>query len=90
MVPMYKERIRGLDLLRACRQIYSETALLPYTENTFSFRSFSSAKDNMQRLKTFQLSAVTRVQFEVTHRIGPRLSDKIHETCRTFGYWAQT
>lgn len=32
-VPLY------LDLLRTCRQIYSEAALMVYTENTFSFES---------------------------------------------------
>ncbi|OCL14808.1 hypothetical protein AOQ84DRAFT_230289 [Glonium stellatum] len=34
-----RQKVLHMELLRSCKQVYQETALLPYTHNTFSFSS---------------------------------------------------
>ncbi|KAF2831380.1 hypothetical protein CC86DRAFT_401910 [Ophiobolus disseminans] len=57
-----------LDLLRTCRQIYSETTLIPYTHNTFHFPDVSNAHHRVWNLQAFQKRLITDIQFE-TNRI---------------------
>jgi hypothetical protein len=65
MVPPISERANGLDLLRVCRQVYAETALVPYTANIFAFYSWSYIKYDLIRLKNFQRREIMDIQLEV-------------------------
>lgn len=71
-MPPVVEQKYGLDLLRTSRQIYSETALLPYKRNTFTtYRTwFASA---LKHLKPFQLAPIEEIYFEATSSTGIRL-----------------
>jgi hypothetical protein len=64
-VPPWSERTCGLDLLRTCRQIYSETALLPYKLNTFSTH-YQLFQFNLRCwLKPFQDAQISLIQLEL-------------------------
>lgn len=54
MVPTISKRANGLDLLRVCRQVYAETALVPERANIFAFYSWSCIKYDLIRLQNFQ------------------------------------
>jgi len=66
-----------MDLLRTCRQIYAETALLPYQLNTFWFGNYSWIKDDIEYLKPFQLAQITHFQLDIVEKRGirPRYPD---------------
>jgi hypothetical protein len=66
MVPSTAERMYGLDLLRTCRQIYTETALLPYKTNTFSFSPQGSTRYHLSYLKLFQRAQIDKIQIEAS------------------------
>lgn len=55
----------NLDLLRTCRQIYSETAALPYSKNVYCFRYWSSVKSQLNGFKQYQLANITHIQVKV-------------------------
>ncbi|KAF2118338.1 hypothetical protein BDV96DRAFT_382848 [Lophiotrema nucula] len=55
--------IRPVEVLVTCRQIYSETVLLPFALNTFSFTSEMEVLDIKHKVFEAQLHAVTAVQF---------------------------
>ena len=62
-----------MDLLRTCRQIYAETALLPYKTNTFSFQKYVGIKQGLRYLKPFQRAQIVDVQLEIFQRSNLRL-----------------
>jgi hypothetical protein len=70
MVPRASDRALGLDLLRTCRQIYSETALLPYKLNTFSFNSYMDVNPHLATLARFQCRQITDIQLHVPTQAG--------------------
>lgn len=54
------------SLLRVCRQIYNETAALPYKLNTIWFGQMAvNAKASMDRLPAAQRRAVTSIRFKL-------------------------
>jgi hypothetical protein len=54
-----------MALLRTCRQIYAEAALMPLTLNTFSFKTMYEIRRAFQNLKAHQRKQVTAVDFEI-------------------------
>jgi hypothetical protein len=70
MIPPMSERTHGMDLLRTCRQIYTETALLPYKSNTFTFAYYRMIEIDLRYLKTFQRAEITKIQVQVTDMAG--------------------
>ncbi|KAF2831381.1 hypothetical protein CC86DRAFT_138684 [Ophiobolus disseminans] len=70
MVPPKTERAFGLCLLRTCRQIYSETALLPYKLNIITFSHLSSFRHELMVLQKFQRSQVVGIHLEASRRSG--------------------
>jgi hypothetical protein len=59
-----------LRLLRTCRQIYDETAVLPYALTTFKFSGKTRFAVWYTRRKIGQLAAIRDIEFEKC-RIGP-------------------
>lgn len=62
-----------ISLLRVCRQVYTETCLLPYKLHTFEFRSFEWLHRFEYRLKKFlamrseaQLAVLSRIRIQGT------------------------
>lgn len=70
MIPPLAERRNGTQLLRTCRQIYSETALLPYKTNTFVFETYTPVKYDLKRMKAFQRAHIEKIQFDVDCQAG--------------------
>ncbi|KAF2030008.1 hypothetical protein EK21DRAFT_66407 [Setomelanomma holmii] len=66
MAPPPGQIILGLDLLRTCRQIYAETALLPYQLNTFACTEYAGIKGELQYLQPFQRSHIAKLQLEAS------------------------
>lgn len=60
---------RGLSLccLRVCRQIYAEARHLPYTSNTFAFRSTKTYKHFTPSLLETQRRLITKLNLLVIH-----------------------
>jgi len=52
-------------LLRTCRQIYSETAIMPLALGTFSVESVREAARSLKKLKPSQRKQITNLQFTV-------------------------
>lgn len=65
MMPRPSERENAFDLLRTCRQIYAETALLPFSANTFSWSFYSNLGTSVRAFRKFQCSQLLEVQFEM-------------------------
>jgi len=70
MIPPFAERSNGTQLLRTCRQIYTETALLPYKTNTFIFETYTPVKYDLKRMKAFQRAHIEKIQFDVDCQAG--------------------
>jgi hypothetical protein len=66
MLPRPCERTNTFALLRVCRQIYAETALLPFSANTFLFRRYWDMGGRTNDLRKHQYSQIRDVQLEVT------------------------
>lgn len=64
-LPKMSERKNTLALLLVCRQIYAETALLPFSSNTFSIRPHWRQKA-AKKFKTHQCKQVVELRFEMT------------------------
>jgi hypothetical protein len=67
-----RERSNIFALLRVSRQIYAETALLPYNVNTFAVEDLSSndvlkAGKSANRLKKYQLGQITELEIRLTN-----------------------
>jgi hypothetical protein len=70
--PRPRERSNIFALLRVSRQIYAETALLPYNVNTFAVEDLSSndvlkAGKSANRLKKYQLGQITELEIRLTN-----------------------
>ena len=77
--------VPSISLLRVCRQVYTETCLLPYKLNTFEFRSFEWPCRFEYRLKKF-LAMRSKAQLALLSRIQIR----IHGTrVRTAAVWEE-
>lgn len=72
VVPRVEEQPECLALLRTCRQIYGETAALPYNANLFSFSSQESMYRFFERLTIAQRELICSLQLELR-------SDSWHE-----------
>ncbi|OCL03183.1 hypothetical protein AOQ84DRAFT_442893 [Glonium stellatum] len=60
-----RTRIFDLSLLRTCKQLYYETRLLPYSTNTFSFRSPKAFGIwALNQLDVYQRAAVEKIRVE--------------------------
>jgi hypothetical protein len=70
MLPPFIERNYGTQLLRTCRQIYIETALLPYRTNTFIFTTHYPVKQDIRYMKPFQRAQIEKIQFETSSSVG--------------------
>ncbi|KAF2830992.1 hypothetical protein CC86DRAFT_272702, partial [Ophiobolus disseminans] len=62
------EREKPFELLRTCRQIYAETALLPFSANTFSWNLSNQMKSSLSAFRKFQGNQLREVQFELVSR----------------------
>jgi hypothetical protein len=64
MAPPQTDPVCGLDLLRTCRQIYSETALLPYTHNEYHFQNVRIAKRFLWNHQPFQKRLIKSIRLD--------------------------
>lgn len=80
MAPPVSDRLLGLDLLRTCRQIYSETALLAYSRNCYHFRHVSCFRSDIKRLKPFQRALISSIQLHAFISEGLLGSPEEHQT----------
>lgn len=80
MAPPVRDRVLGLDLLRTCRQIYSETALLPYSRNCYHFRHVSCFRSDIKRVKPFQRALISSIQLHAFTSEGLLGSPEEHQT----------
>ncbi|CAE7002197.1 hypothetical protein P3342_001556 [Pyrenophora teres f. teres] len=73
-------QLAGISLLRVCRQIYAEAAMLPILSNTFAFCSFpSTAIRAVRKLKPYQRNQIISAHVEI---VGPA------DLCPIYlGYW---
>jgi hypothetical protein len=62
MIPAVSEPMCGMDLLRTCRQVYSETALLPDRGNMCHFWSVHALKYHLRYLKPFQREQIRSLE----------------------------
>jgi hypothetical protein len=60
------ERGHTLALLRTCRQIYAETALLPFKLSIVIVPRWSSLKRTLNSLKSFQYAQIQHIQMEMS------------------------
>lgn len=54
-----------MALLRSCRQVYSEAALMPVRVNTFAFEGVYDIKRAIKLLKTHQCKQIIHLQFDI-------------------------
>jgi hypothetical protein len=74
-LPKPSERLNTFALLRVCRQIYAETALLPFSGNTFSVVACRKMGNPAKAFKKYQCSQITHLQVELWDsavRVSPR------------------
>ncbi|KAF1944057.1 hypothetical protein EJ02DRAFT_432624 [Clathrospora elynae] len=60
------EPTKEMALLRTCRQIYAEAAMMPLILNKFSFECVFEAKYVLSKLKTHQRKHIAHLQFELS------------------------
>jgi hypothetical protein len=65
MVPPFSERMANISPRRTCRQIYTETALLPYKSNIFNFGTYPDFRFDLGYVKSFQRVHIEKMQIEV-------------------------
>jgi hypothetical protein len=63
--PATTEHEHALALLRTCRQIYAETALVPYKSSIVTIDVWNSIKKQLRCLKSFQSVQIEDIQIEV-------------------------
>ena len=68
--PPTHQRYCDFTLLRNCRQIYQETAVLPYQLNTFTIINLQSLKADLGRPTDFQREQIVNIRLDVTKRTG--------------------
>jgi hypothetical protein len=64
-LPRTHERLNTFALLRVCRQIYAETALLPFIVNTFSALDCRNLRKSFKAFRKYQRSQITHLQIKV-------------------------
>lgn len=62
--------LQGLPLLRTCRQIYAESAMLPFRLNTFSSDYINWVTDNFRCMRAYQRAQIMDLQIDVRIREG--------------------
>jgi len=67
MVPRITDRRNALALLQTCRQIYTETALLPYKLGILNAVDYHYIKRDLDYLKPFQCAQFSELQLEAYH-----------------------
>lgn len=70
------EPTHAMALLRTCRQIYAEAALMPLAHNTMSFEYLSVIKVAINKLKPHQRKNITCIKINLlspncVHQLGP-------------------
>jgi hypothetical protein len=65
IIPSIATGTVNLGMLRCCRQIYAEAALLPYSMNTFTFYDYDRIELDFKLLKPYQRAPITHIQLEV-------------------------
>jgi hypothetical protein len=63
-LPEPRERPNAFALLRVCRQIYVETAIISFRANTFSVFWFARIKASAKAFSKYQRSQITDLLFE--------------------------
>jgi hypothetical protein len=58
------DRINAMAVLRICRQVYHETAVLPYKLNTFTSSRFECLRALTTKLRPYQYMHITSLRFE--------------------------
>jgi hypothetical protein len=58
------ERKNAFSLLRTCRQIYAETAVLPFTINRFSMTCYWTLLKSSKHFRKYQCSQIEKIQLE--------------------------
>jgi hypothetical protein len=66
LLPQPQERINAFTLLAACRQIYAETAALPFAANTVSISSCYRLSVERRRLRRGLRSQITELSVEMS------------------------
>jgi hypothetical protein len=61
------DRKNAMALLRACRQVYWETASLPYKLNTFVAEAASELTALVTQLRPYQHTQITSLEFGLHH-----------------------
>lgn len=74
ITPLFQEAPLDLNRLGTCRQIYSETAFIPYRSNTFFYFRYSHIWYDTKCLKPYQLKQISEITVSVTTRRGLGLS----------------
>ncbi|KAF2030023.1 hypothetical protein EK21DRAFT_33876, partial [Setomelanomma holmii] len=69
-VPQATNQKLGLNLLRTCRQIYAESALMPHTQNTFFITIYGGYKRFFKNFRTYQLAQIQVLITDVCHEVG--------------------
>ncbi|KAF2132695.1 hypothetical protein P153DRAFT_354171 [Dothidotthia symphoricarpi CBS 119687] len=59
------ERTDGLALLRTCRQVFAETALVPWAASLFAFNHPLTMRQVMKKLKGYQRKSITMLRLDV-------------------------
>jgi len=72
---LYRKGPNHLALLSVCRQLYTDTALLPFSLNTFAFRSIYFREFIISKLTPAQNKAIRTIQIhlhlhvDISHRM---------------------
>lgn len=64
--PKRSKRANIFAILRVCRQIYAETALLPVSVNSFSTKHSWSLRRAVRLWRAYQRNQLTELQIEIT------------------------
>jgi hypothetical protein len=86
MAPPLSDPVCGLDLLRTCRQIYSETVLLPYSRNIYLIPYLRWAKSDVRYLKPFQRAQITHIRLDTITLTVLKFKSPIHQKRAKFDY----
>lgn len=69
-LPPLPDRAHDLASPRACRQVYAETALLPYKLNSFQFWYYYDMARECRYLKQFQRAQILDIELTVSSKWG--------------------
>jgi hypothetical protein len=60
-----RDRSIGLSLLQTCRQVYSETTMLPFALNIFSVGKFRCIRSGFKTMKSHQRNSIKHIRLEL-------------------------